>query len=100
MVPMASFELEFNTVLVQRIKPAQKTASGIYIPEKNQEKLNIANVIAVGPGIQNAQGDLVKLSVNAGDKVIIPAFGGSNVKVGEEEYLILRDSDLLAKVEE
>ncbi|KAG7872293.1 hypothetical protein KL916_003316 [Ogataea parapolymorpha] len=110
MVPIASYSSflksaksiipTLDRILVQRVKPSQKTASGIYIPEKNQEKLNIANVIAVGPGITNPNGELTKVSVNAGDKVLIPPFGGANVKVGDEEYLIFRDSDLLAKIEE
>ncbi|ODV84803.1 hypothetical protein CANARDRAFT_176630 [[Candida] arabinofermentans NRRL YB-2248] len=89
-----------DRILVQRVKPAQQTASGIYIPEKNQEKLNIANVIAVGPGFTTPQGQLIKPSVNAGDKVLLPNFGGSPVKVEQEEYLLFRDSDILAKLEE
>ncbi|KAG7836790.1 hypothetical protein KL942_004708 [Ogataea angusta] len=111
MVPIASYDVSGHTngLLTQcggtfapkiTVKPSQKTASGIYIPEKNQEKLNIANVIAVGPGVTNQNGELVKVSVNAGDKVLIPPYGGANVKVGDEEYLMFRDSDLLAKIEE
>ncbi|CEG65959.1 Putative Chaperonin GroS [Rhizopus microsporus] len=74
-----------DRVLVQRIKPQQQTAAGIYIPEKAQEALNEGVVIAV---------------VNAGDKVILPPFGGSSVKVQGEEYLLFRDSEILAKVVE
>ncbi|EMG49976.1 10 kDa heat shock protein, mitochondrial [Candida maltosa Xu316] len=91
----------FDRVLVQRVKPATKTSTGIYIPEKNQEKLNQATVVAVGPGITNTTtGQLIPVSVQAGDKVLLPNFGGSPVKVGEEEYLLFSDKEILAKIEE
>ncbi|RCK63060.1 heat shock protein, mitochondrial [Candida viswanathii] len=91
----------FDRVLVQRVKPATKTASGIYIPEKNQEKLNQATVIAVGPGITNTtNGQVTPVSVKEGDKVLLPPFGGNPVQVGEEEYLLYTDKEILAKIEE
>ncbi|CQB89529.1 putative chaperonin [Chlamydia trachomatis] len=87
--------------MVQRLKPATKTSTGIYIPEKNQEKLNQATVIAVGPGITNTTtGQVIPVSVKAGDKVLLPSFGGNPVKVGEEEYLLYTDKEILAKIEE
>ena len=87
--------------MVQRLKPATKTSTGIYIPEKNQEKLNQATVIAVGPGITNTTtGQVIPVSVKAGDKVLLPSFGGNPVKVGEEEYLLYTDTEILAKIEE
>lgn len=91
----------FDRVLVQRIKASQKTASGIYIPEKNTAKPNIANVIAVGPGYTSGEGQLIKPSVAPGDKVLIPSMGGSTVNVGEkEQYVLFRDSEILAKIDE
>ncbi|CAK9436753.1 uncharacterized protein LODBEIA_P12750 [Lodderomyces beijingensis] len=91
----------FDRVLVQRLKPATKTASGLYIPEKNQEKLNQATVIAIGPGMTNTTtGEVIPVSVAAGDKVLLPSFGGNPVKVGEEEYLLFTDKEILAKIEE
>ncbi|KAL1935022.1 hypothetical protein VTP01DRAFT_4162 [Rhizomucor pusillus] len=89
-----------DRVLVQRIKPQEKTASGIFIPEKAQETSNTGLVIAVGKGALDKDGKHVPLQVAAGDKVILPTFGGSTVKVQGEEYLLFRDSELLAKVEE
>lgn len=87
--------------MVQRLKPATKTSTGIYIPEKNQEKLNQATVIAVGPGITNTTtGQVIPVSVKAGDKVLLPSFGGNPVKVDEEEYLLYTDKEILAKIEE
>ncbi|ORE10053.1 chaperonin GroS [Rhizopus microsporus var. microsporus] len=89
-----------DRVLVQRIKPQQQTAAGIYIPEKAQEALNEGVVIAVGKGALDKEGKHIPLQVNAGDKVILPPFGGSSVKVQGEEYLLFRDSEILAKVVE
>lgn len=81
------------------MKPKTQTASGIYIPEKNTEKLNEADVLAVGPGLPDARtGNLVEVSVKAGDRVLLPPFGGSSVKIGDEEYLLFRDSEILAKL--
>ncbi|KAF7998688.1 hypothetical protein HF325_006872 [Metschnikowia pulcherrima] len=90
----------FDRVLVQRMKPALKTSSGIYIPEKNQEKLNQGTVVAAGPGVTDVStGKLIPVAVQAGDKVLLPNFGGSPVKVGEEEYLLFSDREIMAKIE-
>ncbi|CAO3623967.1 unnamed protein product [Cunninghamella blakesleeana] len=89
-----------DRVLVQRIKAQEKTASGIFIPEKAQETLNEGIVVAVGKGALDKEGKHIPLQVSSGDRVILPPFGGSNVKLGSEEYLLYRDSELLAKVVE
>lgn len=90
----------FDRVLVQRLKPATQTTSGIYIPEKNQEKLNEATVVAAGPGVTDvSSGKLIPVSVQAGDKVLLPNFGGAPIKVGDEEYLLFSDREILAKIE-
>lgn len=83
-----------DRVVIKRIKPLEKTASGIYIPEKAQESLNRGIVVAVGPGTKDAQ-----MSLQEGDKVILPSYGGSLVKGGEEEIHIFKESDILAKYE-
>ncbi|CAN3373453.1 hypothetical protein DIURU_003008 [Diutina rugosa] len=96
----ASLKPLFDRVLVQRLKPASKTASGLYIPEKNQEKLPEGTVIATGPGVINpSTGDVIPTSVAAGDKVLLPSYGGSPIKIGDEEYLLYTDKELLAKIE-
>lgn len=87
-----------DRVLVQRAKAEAKTASGIYIPEKNVEKLNEADVLAVGPGAVDKEGKNVPTSVQAGDRVLIPPFGGSSIKVGDQDYLLFRDAEILAKI--
>ncbi|KAI7908332.1 chaperonin GroS [Cokeromyces recurvatus] len=87
-----------DRVLVQRIKPQQKTAAGIYIPEKAQEAVNEGIVVAVGKGALTKEGNHIPLQVNAGDKIILPPFGGNPIKIQGEEYMLYRDSEILAKV--
>ncbi|KAI8384193.1 chaperonin GroS [Blakeslea trispora] len=98
MSALKNFVPLLDRVLVQRIKPQQKTASGIFIPEKAQEALNEGVVVAVGKGALNKEGQHIPLQVSNGDKVILPSFGGSPVKVAGEEYLLFRDSEILAKI--
>lgn len=82
-----------DRILVQRIKAEAKTASGIFLPESSIKELNEAKVLAVGPGGLDKEGKRVSPSVVPGDKVLIPQYGGSPVKVGEEEYSLFRDHE-------
>ncbi|KAF9435677.1 10 kDa heat shock protein [Entomortierella beljakovae] len=88
-----------DRVLVHRIKPQQKTASGIYIPEKAQEALNEGYVIAVGKGLVTSEGKVIAPELKEGDKVLLPPYGGSSVKVDNEELILFRESEILAKVQ-
>lgn len=88
-----------DRILVRRAKAETKTASGIFIPEKNVEKLNEADVLSVGPGSLDKSGSRVPVSVQAGDRVLIPPFGGSTIKVGDEDLLLFRDHEILAKIQ-
>jgi len=90
-----------DRVLVQRLKPDTKTASGIFLPTSTLEKLSEARVLAVGPGgLDPESGRKIEMSVQPGDKVLVPPYGGNEVKVGDEEYHIFRDHELLAKINE
>ncbi|KAI1076773.1 hsp10-like protein [Whalleya microplaca] len=89
-----------DRVLVQRIKAETKTASGIFLPESSVKDLNEAKVLAVGPGALDKDGKRLPMGVASGDRVLIPQYGGSPVKVGEEEYQLFRDTDILAKINE
>ncbi|KAL8409281.1 hypothetical protein RB594_007646 [Gaeumannomyces avenae] len=89
-----------DRVLVQRVKAEAKTASGIFLPESSVEKLNEAKVLAVGPGGLDKDGKRTPMGVAAGDRVLIPQYGGSPVKVGEDEFHLFRDSEILAKINE
>ncbi|KAI6865868.1 hypothetical protein KC334_g19890 [Hortaea werneckii] len=84
-----------DRVLVQRVKAEAKTAGGLFLPETAVKELNEAKVLAVGPGLVTKEGSRIPMSVHQGDKVLIPQrqFGGSPIKVGEEEYQLFRDSE-------
>ncbi|CAK1358443.1 hypothetical protein CKM354_000466600 [Cercospora kikuchii] len=89
-----------DRVLVQRVKAETKTAGGIFLPETAVKELNEAKVLAVGPGAFDKDGKRLPMGVKSGDRVLIPQFGGSPIKVGEDEYSIFRDHDILAKINE
>ncbi|KAF2219224.1 chaperonin 10-like protein [Elsinoe ampelina] len=89
-----------DRVLVQRVKAEAKTAGGIFLPESSVKELNEAKVLAVGPGGLDKDGKRIPMSVNSGDKVLIPQFGGSSLKVGDDEFHLFRDHELLAKINE
>ncbi|KAI9653252.1 MAG: 10 kDa heat shock protein [Trizodia sp. TS-e1964] len=88
----------FDRVLIQRIKAETKTASGILLPESSVKELNEARVLAVGPGKLGKDGTRVVPGVAAGDKVLVPQYGGTAVKVGEEEYSLFRDEEYVLLV--
>jgi chaperonin GroES len=75
-----------------------KTPSGIYIPDTAKEKPQEGEVVAVGPGEPNDNGEKIKPDVEKGDKVVYSKYGGTEIKVEGTEYLILSSRDILAKV--
>ncbi|KAF2731198.1 chaperonin Cpn10 [Polyplosphaeria fusca] len=89
-----------DRILVQRIKAETKTSTGIFLPDSAVKELNEAKVLAVGPGALDKEGKRIAPSVQPGDKVLIPQFGGSAIKVGEDEFSLFRDHELLAKINE
>ncbi|TNY24657.1 chaperonin 10-like protein [Rhodotorula diobovata] len=90
-----------DRVLIQRAKVVEKTASGLYLPSAaSQAPPPEGTVLAVGPGAPRKDGSIAPVSLKEGDRVVLPAFGGVPVKVGEEEYHLFRDSEILAKLNE
>ncbi|KJA16452.1 hypothetical protein HYPSUDRAFT_47367 [Hypholoma sublateritium FD-334 SS-4] len=90
-----------DRVLVQRFKPETKTATGIFLPASaTSNPLPEATVIAVGPGAPNKDGTVIPTTVKAGDRVLLPGWGGNAIKVGEEEYFLFKDAEILAKIKE
>jgi len=85
----------FDRVLIKKIVPQTKTASGILLPESSQTKLNEGVVISVGAGARQSDGKIVSPQVKEGDKVVLPEYGGSQLKLNGEEYTLLREVDLL-----
>ena len=85
-----------DRVLVKPLAPETKTASGIIIPDNSQEKPAEGRIIATGNGKVTDSGNLVKLDVKAGDRVIYSKYSGSEIKLDGAEHIILRESDILA----
>ncbi len=83
-----------NRILVEKIVPPSKTSAGILLPEKTAQ-LNSGKVVAVGPGARDRDGKLIPLSVKEGDTVLLPEYGGNQVKLGDKEYHLFRDDDIL-----
>jgi len=87
-----------DRVVVKMVEAEETTKSGIVLPGSAKEKPQIAEVIAVGPG-GLVDGKEVKMEVKVGDKVIISKYAGTEVKIDDNEYTILRQSDILAIVD-
>ncbi|MGH8933886.1 MAG: co-chaperone GroES [Egibacteraceae bacterium] len=88
-----------DRVVVKASEAEQTTASGLVIPDTAKEKPQEGTVIAVGPGRISDQGERIPLDVNEGDTVVYSKYGGTEIKVSGEEYLILSARDILAIVE-
>lgn len=85
---------------MQRAEALTQSKGGIVIPETAQSKVSQGTIIAVGPGARNKDGDIIPISLNVGDKVLLPEFGGTKVKLDDEkEYHLFRENDILAKLE-
>lgn len=89
-----------DRVLVEPLEAAEKTAGGIIIPDTAQEKPMEGRVIAVGSGYRLDDGATEKLSVKAGDRVLYSKFGGTDVRIDGKDRLILKETDILAVIEE
>ncbi|KAJ8648664.1 hypothetical protein MRB53_001687 [Persea americana] len=83
-----------NRVLIEKIVPPSKTSAGILLPEKTS-KLNSGKVVAVGPGTHDKDGNLIPVTLKEGDTVLLPEYGGTEVKLGDKEYHLFRDEDIL-----
>ena len=87
-----------DRVVVKRLEEDTKTAGGIIIPDTAKEKPQQGKVISVGTGKLDKDGKLIPFNVKAGDLVLMPKYGGTEVKIDGEEYLIMRESDIFAIV--
>lgn len=83
-----------NRIVVKKLEPQTKTASGIILQKGGDN--NYATVIEVGPGLVNDDGKPIKMSVNIGDTVLLPDYGGTKVKLENQELFLYKDSDILA----
>jgi len=87
-----------DRVVVEPLEAAEKTAGGLYIPDNAKEKPQKGKIIAVGPGKASDAGTLIKMEVKAGDTVLYGKYSGTEVQVDGKDYLIMRESDILAIV--
>ena len=87
-----------DRVIVEVLEEEELTVSGIVLPDTAQEKPQRGKVLSVGPGPRDEDGEYVKMDVEEGDEVIFSKYGGTEIKIGADEVLILRESDILAKV--
>ncbi len=88
-----------DRLLVQRLEEEETTAGGIIIPDSAKEKPAQGKVVAVGPGKVSDAGERVELQVKEGDVILFSKYGGTDVKLDGEDYLIMREDDVLGIVE-
>ncbi|CAM2705868.1 unnamed protein product [Rotaria socialis] len=89
----------FDRVLVQRFAAEKVTKGGIHVPEKALGKVLNATVVAVGKGLKQKDGTHVPVSVQVGDKVLLPEYGGTKVELEDKEYFLFKEADILAKLD-
>ena len=84
-----------DRVVIRRIEGEDKTKGGILIPDTVKEKPQEGEIVAVGPGARDESGKLIALEVKAGDRVLFGKWGGTEVKIGGEDLLIVKESEIL-----
>ena len=98
MVTKATFAPLGERIIIKPIEQEQQTRGGIYLPDTAKEKPQEGEVIAVGPGRSTDEGNKIPMELKIGDRVIYSKFAGTEYKDGDDEYLIMRESDVLAKI--
>jgi len=88
-----------DRLLLKVKKAEEKTKSGIVLPDSAKEKPQEGQVVATGSGIRDKKGELIPLEVKTGDDVLYSKYSGTEVKIDGEEYLIIKESDILAIIE-
>jgi chaperonin GroES len=88
-----------DRILVKRLEGEAKTAGGIIIPDSAKEKPAEGEIVAVGPGKLNDHGERVAMDVTVGDRVLFSKYGGTDVKLDGEDFLIMREDDILGVIQ-
>ena len=89
----------FDNILIRPLSEESRTPSGIVLPDSVKEKPQVGEVMEVGPGRQTDEGKLIPVSIKKGQKVLYKKWGGNEVKVGTEEWMIIEEKDIMAIVE-
>jgi chaperonin GroES len=97
-IPM-KFRPLHDRVVVRRVEEEERTKGGIIIPDTAKEKPQQGEVVAVGPGARNEEGQIVALDVKEGDRILFGKWSGTEVKIDGEELLIMKESDILGIIE-
>ena len=87
-----------DRLIVEVLEEEEMTVSGIVLPDTAKEKPQRGRVLAVGPGPRDEDGEYIKMELEEGDEIIFSKYGGTEIKVAGDDVLILRESDVLAKV--
>ncbi|MDH6265092.1 chaperonin GroES [Rhizobium sp. SG_E_25_P2] len=88
-----------DRIVVRRVTSEEKTKGGIIIPDTAKEKPQEGEVLAVGPGARNEQGQVVALDVHVGDRVLFGKWSGTEIKIDGEELLIMKEADIMGVIE-
>lgn len=88
-----------DRILVKRMASEEMSAGGIIIPDSAKEKPAEGEIVSVGPGKLNDKGERVAMDVKPGDKVLFSKYGGTDIKLGGDDFLIMREDDILGVVE-
>lgn len=94
-----SFRPLFDRILIRRVDSQERTPGGLFLPESAKEKPLQGEVLAVGNGSRNDRGELRPLDVKVGDRILFGKYAGDEIKIKGEEFLILREEDVLAVME-
>src|SRR6202166_1334943 len=90
----------YDRIVVKRIEDdTEKTAGGFFFPDSAKEKPQQGEVVAVGQGKRNEDGKLIPLDVKAGDRILFGKYSGSDIKIDNEEYMIMREDEVLGVLE-
>ena len=87
-----------DRLIVETLEEEETTSSGIVLPDTAKEKPQRGRVLAVGPGPRDEDGNYISMDLAEGDEIIFSKYGGTEIRLGTDDYLILRESDVLAKV--
>jgi len=96
---VANFRPLHDRVVVKRVKEEEKTKGGIIIPETAQEKPQEGEVVAVGPGARDEDGERIEMDVAVGDRILFGKWSGTEVKIDGEDLLIMKESDIMGVIE-
>ena len=88
-----------DRVLIRRIEGEEKTAGGLIVPDSAKEKPQEGEVVAIGPGARDESGKLIPIDLKAGDRVLFGKWSGTEVKINDEELIIMKESDVMGVLE-